>query len=61
LLKILNKILGFLAMEDSGLITDMVAEESSAHIENEQSCGLCAASGSIESNCEHRAIQICIN
>jgi hypothetical protein len=61
MLKILFNILDFPAMEDSGLTTDMVAEESSGYIENYQSCGLSAASASIENNFEHRADHICIN
>jgi hypothetical protein len=34
MLKILFNILDFSAMEDSGVITDMVAEELSGYIEN---------------------------
>ncbi|EFX68178.1 hypothetical protein DAPPUDRAFT_330347 [Daphnia pulex] len=38
----------FFAREDGGLITDVVAEESSGFIGNEPSCGLSAGSASIE-------------
>ncbi len=48
-------------MEHTGLITDIVAEESSGYIENEPSFGLRATSASIESNCKQRAEHICIN
>jgi hypothetical protein len=60
--KILFNFLGFHGKEDNGLITFMVAEESSGYIENEPiSCGLSTTSASIKSNCEQRVEQICIN